>query len=246
MHTPTLAPPGWYEDVSRPGRPRFWDGYQFPDEQVTICPAGHQTPMSAIFCPHCGQVPGPTRLTTLTGQDRSPGAETSVTTAGAGQPGISGSATLGHSPEGTAMPGRPKRWWTATVGRIADALTRTARQDVASARRARYEPPVGGAARDAGQGARDINDRHGAATQVPAQRERPDRTERQRPQNPGHDDARNDTEGTTYQAAGQPCGHIRHARFAGARHGLTAEGDCDQSWHPCPGASSDPPDDSRR
>jgi hypothetical protein len=73
MGTPTLAPPGWYTDDSRGGEPRFWDGYQFPDEQVTVCPAGHQAPMSALFCPECGRAPGPARLATLVGRGCRPG-----------------------------------------------------------------------------------------------------------------------------------------------------------------------------
>jgi hypothetical protein len=66
MSTPTMAPPGWYVDPSRPDQPRFWDGYQFRDQGVTICPDGHEAPMSAVFCPDCGAAVGAVRLAALT------------------------------------------------------------------------------------------------------------------------------------------------------------------------------------
>lgn len=67
MSTQTMAPPGWYVDPSRPDQPRFWDGYQFRDQGVTICVAGHESPMNAIFCPECGAAVGAVPLAALTG-----------------------------------------------------------------------------------------------------------------------------------------------------------------------------------
>jgi len=65
--TPTIAPPGWYMDPARPEQPRFWDGYQFPDRGVTVCPDGHEAPVSAVFCPECGAAVGAVPLGVLTG-----------------------------------------------------------------------------------------------------------------------------------------------------------------------------------
>ncbi len=66
MTTPTIAPPGWYVHPGRPQEPRFWDGYQFPDQGVTVCPDGHEAAQSAVFCPGCGAAVGAVPLEALT------------------------------------------------------------------------------------------------------------------------------------------------------------------------------------
>jgi len=265
MHTPTLAPPGWYEDVSRPGRPRFWDGYQFPDEQVTICPAGHETAMSAMFCPDCGQVPGPSRLNLLAGQDSRPGADTRRTSVTA--PG--GQARLAQGRRS-----RLQRLWMATVGRIGESLTRTIQataprpaatgggsgrptsasvarglgEQSASATKTDAFPagapagtPTRAAPEEGGQEVSGMKHRVVPGTQVPARRERPAQPDLDLTTSPpDRPDGAPDL-----AAAGRPCGHVRHARFGGVRYGLEAEVayDHDEPWQRCPRTATQTPDD---
>ena len=87
-----------------------------------------------------------------------------------------------------------------------------------------------------------MNDRRGV--QVPAQWEHPEPAERN-----GQVSLQHDSDGVPDPSAEGPlCAHVRHAHFAGARHGLAAadDPDHDESWQPCPRATSDQRDDGRR
>jgi Protein of unknown function (DUF2510) len=68
MSKPTVAPPGWYLDPNTPGRARYWDGYGYPDQGVTVCADAHEAPLSAVFCPECGLPVGVVKLESLTGR----------------------------------------------------------------------------------------------------------------------------------------------------------------------------------
>jgi hypothetical protein len=65
MGTSELSPPGWYVDPLDPERWRYWDGYGFPDQGVTLCPLDHEVPTSAVFCPTCGLAAGICELVTF-------------------------------------------------------------------------------------------------------------------------------------------------------------------------------------